>query len=53
VVLNKMDIAEAVNVDMEQPVADLEKVRPGIAVVKTNCLVGEGVDDVLRALELA
>jgi len=53
VVLNKMDIAEAVNVDMEQPVADLEKVRPGTTVVRTNCLVGEGVDDVLRALELA
>jgi hydrogenase nickel incorporation protein HypB len=53
VVLNKMDIAEAVNVDMEQPVADLEKVRPGITVVRTNCRMGEGVDDVLRAVGLA
>jgi len=52
VVLNKVDIAEAVHSDLDQPVKDLKALRPGIKVVKTNCLAGEGVDDVLKALGL-
>ncbi len=52
VVLNKTDIAEAVHVDLAQPVADLQKMRPGLRVLKTNCLAGEGVDEVLQALSL-
>jgi hydrogenase nickel incorporation protein HypB len=52
VVLNKVDIAEAVHSDLAQPVKDLQAIRPGIKVVKTNCLAGEGVDDVLEALGL-
>ena len=52
VVVNKVDIAEAVNVDLSQPLADLEAIRPGITVVRTNCLAGEGIDEVLRALNL-
>jgi hydrogenase nickel incorporation protein HypB len=53
VVLNKVDIAEAVHVDLDQPVKDLQAIHPGIQVVKTNCLAGEGVEDVLGALGLA
>jgi hydrogenase nickel incorporation protein HypB len=52
VVLNKVDIAEAVHVDLDRPVKDLRAVRPGIKVVKTNCLAGEGVEEVLEALGL-
>jgi len=52
VVLNKIDIARAVNVDLEQPVAELAAVRPGLPVVRTNLAAGEGVEDVLRALKL-
>ncbi len=52
VVLNKLDIAEAVQVDIEQPVKDLQSIRPNITVLKTNCLAGEGVDDVLKAINL-
>jgi hydrogenase nickel incorporation protein HypB len=51
-VLNKIDIAQAVEVDPAQPAADLGALRPGMAVVRTNCLTGEGIDDVLRALKL-
>ncbi len=51
-VLNKVDIAEAVQVDLSKPVADLEAMRPGLMVVKTNCLAGEGIGEVLRALKL-
>jgi hydrogenase nickel incorporation protein HypB len=52
VVLNKIDIAEAVHMDLSQPIADLEALRPGLPVVKTNCLAGEGVEDVIRELKL-
>jgi len=52
VVLNKVDIAEAVHVDLDQPVKDLRALRPGMKVVKTNCLAGEGVEEVLGALGL-
>jgi hydrogenase nickel incorporation protein HypB len=52
VVLNKVDIAQAVRVDLSRPVADLEAIRPGLQVVRTNCLSGEGIDDVVRALKL-
>ena len=47
-----MDIAEAVGMDLDQPVKELEAIRPGMAVVKTNCMTGGGVDEVLRALSL-
>lgn len=53
VVLNKMDIAEAVHVDVSDQIADLQQLRPGLQVVKTNCLAGEGIDEVLRALALS
>jgi hydrogenase nickel incorporation protein HypB len=53
VVMNKVDIAEAVNADLERPVKDLQGLRPGLKVVKTNCLAGEGVDEVVEALGLA
>ena len=52
VVLNKVDIAEAVHVDLDQPIKDLQAIRAGVKVVKTNCLAGEGIDDVLEALGL-
>lgn len=53
VVLNKIDIARAVEVDLERPLADLRALRPELPVVRTNCLTGEGVEEVLSALGLA
>ncbi len=52
VVLNKIDLADAVKVDLARPLADLAALRPGLPVVRTNLATGEGVDDVLRALKL-
>jgi hydrogenase nickel incorporation protein HypB len=52
VVLNKTDIAAAVQVDLDRPARDLAAMRPGLPVVRTNLLTGEGVDEVLRALKL-
>ncbi len=52
VVLNKTDLAGAVNVDLDQPAAELAELRPGLPVVRTNLMTGDGVDAVLRALKL-
>ena len=52
VVLNKTDIARAVNVDLELPERELATLRPGLPVIRTNLAAGEGVEDVLRALKL-
>jgi len=52
VVLNKVDIAQAVKVDLSRPICDLRATRPGVPVVRTNCLTGEGVDEVATALNL-
>jgi hydrogenase nickel incorporation protein HypB len=51
-VMNKMDLAEAMAVSLDELAADLQRVKPGIKVVATNARAGEGVDEVLRALDL-
>jgi len=51
-VMNKMDLAEAMEVSLERLAADLEQVKPGIKVIATNARSGEGVDEVLQALGL-
>lgn len=50
VLINKIDLAQAMNVDPAVIEADLQQVKPGIPVVRTNCATGEGVDRALVAL---
>lgn len=52
VVINKVDLAEAMNVDLDKLKADVKKVSPEARVVFTNCRTGEGVDAVIEALGL-
>jgi len=52
VVINKMDLAEAMNIDLEKLKADLKQVNPKAKVVFTNCRTGRGIDAVARALGL-
>lgn len=51
-VINKVDLAEAMQVSVDELAADLQEVKPGIKVVATNAREGEGVDEVLEALGL-
>ena len=51
-VINKVDLAEAMEVSVDELAADLQEVKPGIKVVATNAREGEGVDEVLEALGL-
>jgi hydrogenase nickel incorporation protein HypB len=52
VAINKVDLAEAMDVGLNKLKADVEKVNPKAKVVFTNCRTGEGVDAVVEALGL-
>ena len=49
-VINKVDLAPHVGVDLDRMVAEAREVRGGRPVVLTNCRTGDGVDGVVRAI---
>ena len=51
-VINKIDLAKAMNVDPDKLMKDARDINPKIKTVKTCLKTGEGVDEVVRALEL-
>ena len=51
-VINKIDLAEAMGVDVEALERDALRINPKIKVVRTNCRTCEGVEGVVEALEL-
>lgn len=52
VVINKIDLAEAMDVDPNKLEKDAKKVKPELRVIKTILKVGKGVDEVIEALDL-
>lgn len=50
VVINKMDLAVAMEVSIEGLVADLQLLKPGLKVIPASCKHGIGVNDVATAL---
>ena len=53
VVINKIDIAEAVGADSDKMVADVVKLNPDVQVIKTSLKTGEGFKEIMAALEKA
>jgi len=51
-VINKMDLADAMKVDVNRLIRDARDINPKIKTVKTSLRTGEGVDEVIRALGL-
>ncbi len=51
-VINKIDLAEAMRVDVDRLMADVRQVNPEIEVVTTVARDGEGIADVVAALGL-
>jgi len=51
-VINKVDLAQAMEVDVKKLEKDVKTINPKAKVVATNCRSGEGVTSVLEALEL-
>jgi len=52
VVINKVDLAKAMGVDVKKLEKDVKAVNPKAKAVATNCRSGEGVTSVIQALEL-
>ncbi len=52
VVINKMDLADAMEVDVKKLEMDVKRVNPKANVAVTNCRSGEGVKEVIKALGL-
>lgn len=53
VVINKVDIAEAVGADQDKMVADVLKLNPDVQVIKTSLKTGQGFNEIMSALEKA
>ena len=52
VVINKVDLAKAMRVDVRKLEADVKRINPNARVAVTNCRSGEGVGKVVKALGL-
>jgi hydrogenase nickel incorporation protein HypB len=50
VVINKTDLAGAMEVSVDALTADVHKLKPDIQVIPTSCRTGEGLDEVAAAL---
>jgi len=50
VVINKTDLAEAMEVSVEELANDVHKLKPDIRVIPTSCKTGAGLDEVTAAL---
>jgi len=52
VVINKIDLAQAMNVSVESITKDVHQLRPELRTIPTNCLTGEGIEEIIRFLSL-
>ena len=51
VVINKIDLAAAMEVSVETLAADVHKLKPSIQVIPTSCKTGVGIDEVAAAVQ--
>lgn len=51
VVINKVDIAEAVGADSDKMVSDVNELNPDVKVIKSSLKTGEGLDEIIDSIE--
>lgn len=51
-VINKIDLAERLNTNINKMVTDAKKINPEIKVVQTSARTGEGIDKLMRVMGL-
>jgi len=51
VVINKIDIAEAVGADQDKMVLDVKELNPNIKVIKSSLKTGQGLDEIINIIE--
>ena len=52
VAINKIDLAQAMGVKTEQLEDQLLAIKPALKVARINCLTGEGIEGLIKVLEL-
>jgi hydrogenase nickel incorporation protein HypB len=52
VIINKKDLAELMKVDTSKLEMDVKEIKPDVKIVVTNALDGEGIEELVDALEL-
>ena len=50
VIINKVDLANAVGADIDKMVEDVSKINPHVKVIKTSLKNDEGIEDVIEAI---
>lgn len=53
VVINKVDLADAVGADADKMVSDAQKLNPNVKVIKSSLKEGLGLDEIIAAIEEA
>ena len=53
VVINKVDLADAVGADADKMVADAQKLNPNVKVIKSSLKQGCGLDEIIASIEEA
>ena len=51
IVINKIDLADAVGADIDKMVADAKKLNPNVQVITSNLKEGKGLDEIIQAIE--
>ncbi len=51
VVINKVDIADAVGADQDKMVADVKELNPNVKVIKSSLKTGQGLDEIISSIE--
>jgi len=51
VIINKVDIANAVGADEDKMVSDAKKINPDVKVIKTSLKKGKGLDEIISTIE--
>lgn len=51
VIINKIDIAEAVGADENKMVDDVLKINPDVVVIKSSLKTGEGIDEIINNIQ--
>lgn len=51
VVINKVDLADAVGADADKMVSDAKKLNPNIQIIKSSLKEGNGLSDIIQAIE--
>ena len=50
-ILNKMDLLEFVDFDVDKAIADARDLNPSLSVIKLSCKTGEGLDEWIKWIE--